>query len=460
MIHNSEKNAKFLTFLYYLVMIRLPQEFTDNMKELLKDEFDDYMSCLDKPVTHSLRINTNKISINDFLKINPFNLKKIAWTTDGFYYDDNDLVSKHPYYHAGLYYLQEASAMLPAETLPIEENDIVLDACAAPGGKSLKLANRLNNTGVLISNDISSSRAQVLLNTLESCGIKNSYIMAEDITKLTQLDNCFDKILVDAPCSGEGMFRKDPSLIKSWLEKNNNYYQPIQKQILDKAVTMLKPGGIIVYSTCTFSKKENEDVIEYILDKYSDLEVLPIKKLEGFEDGLTQKTRACVRLYPHKVNGEGHFVAMLKKNGESKKDTKTNNNDKPEILPSEINMDFNNGIFINRDNRLYFEPLHDLNLNGLRIMRSGLLLGEYKHDKFEMSHALARALKYNEYNNVLNFPLDDNRVIKYLKCETLDVKDKYLDKTVLVCVDKYPLGFGIINKGILKNKYPANNRYK
>lgn len=442
-------------------MIKLPEDYLRNMKQLLTDEYDLYLDSFNNDRVYGLRINTNKISVKDFLQINPFNLKPIPWTDDGFYFDEKDKPSKHPYYYAGLYYIQEPSAMLPAQVLPIEENDIVLDACAAPGGKSSKLSNKLNKTGLLISNDISVSRAQVLLKTLESQGISNAYVIAEDINDLN-LYETFDKILIDAPCSGEGMFRKEPDLIKSWIERGNEYYSDIQKTIIKKALTLLKPGGKMVYSTCTFSKIEDEDVVEYALSICPELKVLPINKCEGFVSGLTEKTKNCVRLYPHKINGEGHFVALLQK-GENKTSNKQINNicKLPEDdFFSSINKEFKNGTFVLRQDKLYFEPNIKINIKGLRILRSGLYLGEYKHNKFEPSEALALALRKDEYNNILNFDLKDERVIKYLKCETLDVKDKYVSGYVLVCVDNYPLGFGKVDKGILKNKFPGNYRYR
>lgn len=443
-------------------MNTLPELFKQNMKYQLKDEYQNYLTCFDNPRVYGLRVNTLKISVKDFLDINPFDLSPIPWTKDGFYYTDKDQPSKHPYYYAGLYYLQEPSAMLPAEVLPIEENDVVLDACAAPGGKSTKLACKLNNTGSLFSNDISVSRCQALLKNIENFGIKNSFVISNDINRLVNyFPNYFDKILIDAPCSGEGMFRKEPSLIKSWMEKGNDYYAPIQKQILDDAIKMLKEGGKLVYSTCTFSEKEDEEVIEYILSKYPSLKILPINMYPGFTNGLTTNTKNCVRLYPHKIKGEGHFVCLLQK-GDCKetKDKKIQSLECNEPFIQQTKMIFNNGKFIQRDNRLYFEPNVNIDLKGLRILRSGLLLGEYKHDKFEPSISFALALKKEEYNNVINFKLDDMRVYKYLKCETLDVKDKHVEGYVLVCVDNYPLGFGLVKKGILKNKYPANYRYQ
>ena len=443
-------------------MIKLPDKYIQNMKSLLQDEYESYLESFNIQRMYGLRINTSKISVNDFLKINPFNLTPIPWTNDGFYFSDTDKPSKHPYYYAGLYYLQEPSAMLPAQVLPIDENDIVLDACAAPGGKSSKLANKLNGTGLLISNDISVSRAQVLLKTLESQGVTNSYVLAEDIDKIN-LNNTFDKILIDAPCSGEGMFRKDPELIKSWVEKGNEYYSSLQKKIISKALDLLKDGGKLVYSTCTFSKIENEDIIEYALSICPQLKVLPIKKYNGFVSGLTESTTNCVRLYPHRIKGEGHFVALLQKGEQIKKSAISNN--VSAILPdndffSNINKKFENYKLVQRENKLYMEPNININTSGLRVLRSGLFLGKYKHDKFEPSQALALSLKKNEYKNTVTFNLEDERVIKYLKCETLDVKDKHINGYVLVCVENYPLGFGKVEKGILKNKYPANYRYR
>lgn len=211
--------------------MELPVKFKEQMKELLQEEYGDYLQSFDHDRYYGLRVNTLKISVEEFLKISPFKLKPIPWTNDGFYYSSEDKPSKHPYYYAGLYYLQEPSAMLPAQVLPVDENDIVLDTCAAPGGKSTKLATKLNHTGLLISNDISSSRCQGLLKNIELFGCDNAWVTSEDLTNMEEhYPETFDKILVDAPCSGEGMFRKEPDLIKSWIEKDDTFYPPIQKK--------------------------------------------------------------------------------------------------------------------------------------------------------------------------------------------------------------------------------------
>ncbi|MDO4199111.1 MAG: RsmB/NOP family class I SAM-dependent RNA methyltransferase [Erysipelotrichaceae bacterium] len=442
-------------------MIKLPEEYLHNMKELLQDEYDDYLKSFEHERYYALRINTSKISVEDFMKINHFDLSPVPWTDDGFYFDEEkDKPSKHPYYYAGLYYLQEPSAMLPAEVLELDENDIVLDACAAPGGKALKLANKLHNTGTIIANDISVSRAQILLNTLQTGGIPNAYVMANDIAEL-KMEECFDAILIDAPCSGEGMFRKEPSLIKSWLEKGNDYYADIQKKIIEAGIRMLKDGGRMVYSTCTFNPKEDEEIIEYALSICPELKVLPIKKYEGFSEGITDKTKNCVRLYPHKINGEGHFVAYLQK-GDTKKVNKAVSYQSK--LPS---FDFFNNVnitinqyFEERNGKYYLIPYLPFDTKGLRIIRSGLLLGETKKERFEPSEALAMALSKDTYHSCINLKADDHRVIKYLKCETIETKEFPNEGYTLVLVDNYPLGFGIIKNGILKNKYPANHRYQ
>ena len=443
-------------------MEKLPDNYLDEAKDLFKDEYTDYLESLSSIQMNGLRVNTQKISVEEFRKIAPFRLEEIPWTDDGFYFAEEDRPAKHPYYYAGLYYIQEPSAMLPAQVLPIEENDVVLDACAAPGGKSLKLADKLNDKGILLSNDISVSRAQILLSNLERHGVKNSFVLAEDLLKLDRFDNCFDKILLDAPCSGQGMFRKQSELIKSYIEKDSDCYAPLQKQLICKAIEMLKDGGMMVYSTCTFSKKENEDVIEFALERYPKMKVVPIKQFEGFVSGLTDKTENCVRLYPHKIRGEGHFTALLKK-GEKQdsKDIKTRTSDRPDDkFFNNVDMSFSNGQFIKREDKLYFEPDHDLDIKGLRVLRSGLYLGEYRHDRFEPSIALALALKENEYKNTINLSINDERVLKYLRCETINVSDFNKQGYVLITVEGYPLGFGVVNKGILKNKYPANYRYK
>lgn len=424
----------------------LPDKFLNAMKSLLKDEYDDYLACFDSPQIHSLRVNTSKISVDRFKEIFPYNLEQVPWCKDGFYFDDLS-ISKHPYYYAGLYYLQEASAMLPAEVLPIEEGDIVLDACAAPGGKSLKLLDKLNNTGLLISNDISISRANALLRNIERAGFSNYYVIAKDIIELEEhFPKYFDKILLDAPCSGEGMFRKDKALIESWKERDSEYFSPIQKRLIQACINMLKDGGKLVYSTCTFDVREDEEIIQYALDNNSNIKLLPIEKYDGFKDA---NDGYGVKLFPHRIKGEGHYVCLLQKDGNSHK-CESRVMAKTDIsFINELNKRFYDGIFETINDCIYF--LKPINTKGIRVLRSGLLLGKETKYGFEPSQQLAMNLKIKEYNNVLNLKSSDNLVEKYLKGETIETNSN-LNGMVLVCVDDCPLGFAKAKNGVLKNK--------
>lgn len=445
-------------------MIQLPENYKQEMKELLKEEYADYLASMEQPYNRALRVNTLKISVEDFQKSVPFHLTPVPWCSDGFYYAEEDNVTAHPYYYAGLYYLQEASAMLPAEALPIEEGDIVLDACAAPGGKSLKLAAKLNGTGCLLSNDISASRSQALLRNIEKSGIKNAYVTSEDIAKLARkYPNTFDKILIDAPCSGEGMFRKDPSLIRSYEEHGSSYYAPIQKEILNHAVSMLKKGGFILYSTCTFSREEDEEVLQAIFHEHEDLSLVPLKPYyEGFAKGIGENMEHAVRLYPHRLNGEGHFTALLKKEGKNQKEDSGNATPLAK-LPKEmqefaalIAPDFFRGTVQKIQNSLYLIS-HAIDNTSVRTLRSGLLLGEIRNGRFEPSQALAMALKKEEFAQCISFSANDAAIEKYLRGETVFTSAKY-NGWVLICVDDYPLGFGKMQNGQIKNKIKAGVR--
>ena len=423
----------------------LPDKYLKTIKEILQDEYDEYIASFNENRIHSLKVNTSKISTDDFEKL--FKLERVPWTNDGFYYEDEN-ITKSPYYYAGLYYVQEASAMLPAEVLPIEEDDIVLDACAAPGGKSLKLLNKLNNTGLLVSNDVSPSRANALLRNIERFGFSNYYVISKDIIELEEkYKNTFDKILLDAPCSGEGMFRKDKSLINSWLEKDEEYYAPIQKKLLQASLNMLKDGGMLLYSTCTFNTKEDEEVVRYALEKNKDVRLVPIKKYDGFKDG---NDNIGVKLFPHRIKGEGHFVCLLQKGNIQSKEKKQHTQVKSNIdFINSLNKEFKDGEFLDINENTYFVKPFDVKY--IRTLRSGLLLGKNTSHGFEPSQQLALNLKDREYNNILSLDINDIRVDKYLKGETIEIDLKYKG-LVLVCIDKYPLGFGKASNGLLKNK--------
>ncbi len=446
--------------------MQLPQIFIRDMKELLGENIESYMDSYKEPRWYGLRINTSKVSVEEFLKISPFKLQPIPWIENGFYYDGEvDKPGKHPYYFAGLYYLQEPSAMTPANRIPITPGEQVLDLCAAPGGKTTELGAKLERRGLLVSNDISNSRARILLKNLELFGLGNICVMSENPEKMVpNFTEYFDKILIDAPCSGEGMFRKDNKMIKSWEEEGPEYYAPIQKTLIIQAAKMLKPGGTMLYSTCTFNKEENEGTIEYLLEEYPEFELLNIEDYKGFRPGYDTQGKT-VRIWPQYMNGEGHFLALIHKPCIHQPNTSSlyKSKSKPVKLCEDLKNFWKNISWeLDPDKihvigeKVYYLPVPMPNLNKLRILRNGVLIGEVNKNRFEPSQALAMYLKKDEYQNVIDFNCEDIRVIKYLKGETLDVEDVLSNKDkgwYLVCVDGYPLGFAKAGNQMLKNKY-------
>ena len=300
----------------------LPKAFEEKMKTLLGEEFDAYTACYEEPRYYGLRVNTSKISVEEFKKICPFSITPVPWIENGFYYDgEKESPARHPYYFAGLYYLQEPSAMTPADRLDITPGDKVLDVCAAPGGKATELGAKLQGEGVLIANDISNSRAKGLLKNLELFGIGNVLVLSEEPGKLTgYFPEYFDKILIDAPCSGEGMFRKDKKMMKAWEEHGPEFFSKLQRSILTQAASMLKMGGMLLYSTCTFDPLENEGSISWLLEQFPEFEIMDIRPYEGFSEGRPEyasirqeEFRKTVRIFPHHMKGEGHYLALLRK---------------------------------------------------------------------------------------------------------------------------------------------------
>lgn len=448
-------------------MIELPDSFLEEMKKQFGNEYENYLNCFDNPRHYGLRVNTNKISVEDFEKISPFKLVKVPWINNGFYYNGDEInPAKHPYYHAGLYYLQEPSAMTPASVLPIKTGDRVLDMCAAPGGKATEIGVKLRNTGLLVANDISSSRARGLLKNIELFGIGNVLVLSEEPGQLKEeFNNYFDKILIDAPCSGEGMFRKEPKLVKEWKERGPEYYIPIQRELIQIGVEMLKPGGYLLYSTCTFNKGENEDAILFLLEKYPYMESVEIDEdYKGFTKGNPPLTNSR-RLYPFRIKGEGHFLALLKK-AESRETSVTfrseedsNRKTKQAALSKEfleflklIKPDFDKDRFAVRNDRVYYESIAPSSKKK-RVLRNGLFMGEQKKGRFEPSQSLALYLNMEDYKYILDLKSDCIDVIKYLKGETLIVEGLKDKEYYLVCVDGYPLGFAKYGNGKLKNKY-------
>lgn len=476
--------------------IRLPEEYLQHMKSLLGEkEYLDYIKSFDSKRYQGLRANGIKITPKRLKELAPWELEKIPWIPNGFYYGEDAKPAKDPYYYAGLYYLQEPSAMTPASTLPIHPGDKVLDLCAAPGGKSTELGAKLKGQGILISNDISNSRAKALLKNLELSGISNFCVTSETPEHLSAcFPEFFDKILVDAPCSGEGMFRKERDMVKDWMEKGPSHYAKIQKQIVKEAVKMLKPGGYLMYSTCTFSLNEDEGIIKYILEEFPDMSLLSLPTFEGASRGIG--LTGCLRLFPHKLKGEGHFIALMHKqkplpSASLLEEYYAGKNDKSGKEPAEVKqaastkeeflqvMEFlshcrpisenseakqwDPARLLEKNNQIYYLPDGFVRDTGLRFLRTGLFLGELKKDRFEPSQAFAMALRWGQYENELSFSREDDRVLRYLKGETVSLTEKESGALssgwCLVCVDQFPLGWAKLTGQNLKNKYYAGWRW-
>ncbi len=445
--------------------MKLPKEYTEKMKILLGDEFEAYLKSFDEPRVCGLRANTLKISPEELKSLLNIDLQEVKWCDTGFYYPPEERPSKNPLYYAGLYYIQEPSAMCAAGLLPVYPGDRVLDLCAAPGGKSTQAAAKLKGEGILVTNDISASRCRALVKNIELCGVSNAVVANETPEKLAEkFPEFFTKIIIDAPCSGEGMFRKDPEAIKSWTEHKSDVCISLQRGILNSAAKMLAPGGTMSYSTCTFSPEENEGMIWEFLNTHGEFELSDFDKSPGFEKGRADMVKGgspelekCGRLFPHKVRGEGHFLALLhKKEGAvSPLPSPVKSADRKKLadfyafcescLSRKIE-----GCFEIHGTSLFKIPL-GVDFSGIRLKRSGLYLGELKKNRFEPSQAFAMTLSPDMVKNVISFPIGDRRIISYLKGESFVTGGA--DGWNLVCIDKYPLGWGKVQKGRMKNKY-------
>lgn len=443
-------------------MVKLKQEFLDRMKKQLKDGYDGFIKSYDKESVRGVRINTKKVSVEDFLKITPFNCESINYCDNGFIVDSEEKWGKHPYHHAGLIYFQEPSSMIPVCSVEINEDDYVIDLCAAPGGKSGQIACELGDNGLLISNEIVTSRSKILFSNIERQGFKNVVVTNNTPTQLAdKFGACFDKVFVDAPCSGEGMFRKDNNAINEWTEQATFSNANRQLLILEDAKKLVKRGGKLIYSTCTFSSVEDEGVVKEFLKENNNFKlislsekVLPFVVCED-ENKLTGK------FYPHLAKGEGQFVAVFEKFDGDEEQLKTLRIQKlyksEEILFNEfVKQNLNvNLIAYSLNDSLYILPKVCPDLRGLNIISAGVKAGEVIKNRFAPFHSL-----FNAYGDVfkrkLNLSLNDKRVGQYLKGEEIecDLDNKY----AVIQVDGFNLGGVKVSEGRAKNLYPKGLR--
>ena len=462
--------------------IPLPAAFLTRMQEMLGADYDNFIKSYENPRTFGLRVNTAKISCEEFERLAPFPVKRIPWVKNGYFYEEEARPSRCPLYQAGLYYLQEPSAMTPATRLPIVPGDYVLDLCAAPGGKATALGAALKGEGLLLANDISTSRARALLRNLELFGISNVFVANEKPERLSKLfPEYFDKIMLDAPCSGEGMFRKEEALARDWTPEKSKELSLIQKDLILKAADMLRPGGMLLYSTCTFAPAEDEETVSYLLENRPDMELMDMEGYEDFSCGVpawgsgSEALKKCVRIFPHKMDGEGHFLALFQKSGQSVPSAAAAPRAKlPKDAQNYLESFFKeiglktlggkpfdwNRVEARKDN-LYYLPPADTDFRGVTFLRNGLFLGELKKNRFEPSQPLALALHKEDVDAIISLPISDERLTRYLKGETLSILPEESPRQKgwqLLCVEGYPLGFGKLVNGILKNKYPAGWR--
>lgn len=482
----------------------LPEEFLDRMKELLQDEYEEFVASYDRPRSYGLRRNPLKLDEEAFLQTVPFSLKKVPWAPEGYYYDHAQRPGRHPLHEQGIYYIQEPSAMVPVQILDPKPGEIVLDLCAAPGGKTTMIAGRMQGEGLLIANEIVPGRAKILAQNVERLGITNAIVCNHSPQELAEhFYGFFDRIVVDAPCSGEGMFHKEEAALTEWSVENVAHCADRQREILPEAIAMLTEGGRLVYSTCTFAPQENEQIVAWILEQYPQLEIEPIDAAAyGISsarpdwagpaaDSLSAE-RLCsisgaARIWPHRCGGEGHFVACFRKSGErretvvrglsfenvteyvsrpEKSDGKKTKNRKKTAgnagtdawkLFEEFALQYLNEIPIGKPvcfgDQLYLLPQDAPDLKGLKVCRASLHLGTVKSNRFEPSHALALALQPGQVKQTA----DVSDVCRYLNGESVS-SDSAQKGWLMVTYRGLPLGWGKASGGVVKNHYPKGLR--
>lgn len=450
-------------------MINLPEKYKERMKSLLGEDYEAYEKSLSEPPIRAFRVNTDKISVEEFEKICPFPHEKIPYTENGFYFT-YDKIGNHPFHHAGMIYVQEPGAMAPAECLEIQPGWTVLDMCAAPGGKSTQIKNKLGEKGVLVSNEIIPSRCKILTGNIERLGLKNVITTCTDTERLTRLfGKAFDLIMVDAPCSGEGMMRKEEAAVSEWSEENVRLCAERQQEILDNAVCLLKDGGYIIYATCTFSLEENEMVIDAFLQKYPEFELIEVtpevreSTCDGitFEGCKTDNIHFCRRFYPHKSKGEGQFMAVLKSTlepscvkADRKKDKAKENTVVTEFLDSVLTDYDKNNVIINGDRVNYFTS--DFHVPSA-YFSCGVTIGEIKKNYIQPHHQFFMAMG-DKFKRKIDLTADSPELMKYLRGEeiTADTDNGWAVVTVNGCSAG---GIKVVS-GRGKNHYPKGLRLK
>lgn len=457
----------------------LPDAFQKAMRDLLKNEYEEFVSAYDKERHAGLRRNPLKSAREHFEKVLPFDVSQVSWAEEGYYYSLSERPGKHPLHEAGAYYIQEPSAMSAVAVLDPVPGDIVLDLCAAPGGKSTQIAGRLMGEGLLVSNEYVKDRASVLSQNIERMGVTNAIVLNEAPERLSEVfPSFFDKILVDAPCSGEGMFRKEELAASEWSPEHVKMCAERQSYILEESAKMLKAGGVLVYSTCTFNPHENEETVSAFIAAHPEFEIEASPVAKFFSPARpewcptpTDGLEKAMRLWPHKLDGEGHFVVRLKKKGELikqipsptltgsqaklLKEIKTFLSNEFCISDEKINTLIKGKIPFAYGDNIYLMPLSNERLKGLRVVRPGLHVCVQKKNRFEPAHSLAIALTPSDCASVFEASFDE--AVKYLHGETINCPESLKGWTI-VCHNGFSMGLAKATGGILKNHYPKGLR--
>lgn len=426
-----------------------PVEFLEIMKKELGEDYAEFLKSYDLSPEKAIRVNTLKIPVNEFEKISPLTLgNKVEWEERGFYIKENDGAGRTVEHSAGLYYVQEPSAMSPVPKLEIKRGDRVLDLCAAPGGKATQIASYLQGEGVFVANEPDFKRCQILESNIERLGVKNCIVTNSTPQALAAyFENYFNKILVDAPCSGEGMFKKEENAVIEWSKENIELCAKRQQEILENAYKMLAGGGKMVYSTCTFARQEDEEQIENFLNAHPDIKLLEMRKL-----------------YPHKVRGEGHFYAVMEKNTGEQSELNCTQNTCGKLYEKlyreweSVHLKIKIPTLYQRGTCLYgiFSPLPIPPVNsGIAVRQAGVYLGRPSADnkRFEISHTLAMCLNKDEAKCV---ETDRATALKYLRGLTFECEEQ--NGWRLVTYSGYPLGWCKVVNGIAKNHLPKGLR--
>lgn len=457
--------------------MNLPELFKQRMQVLLGDEYDEFIAGYSLPLRRGLRVNTGKISTQAFLELFPHPLTPSPFAEDSFYLDAEHKAGSDPMHHAGMYYMQEPSAASAVSVLAPQLGEKILDLCAAPGGKSTQIATHLGEDGLLWSNEFVPSRARILQQNLERWGYRNHVISSRDTTALCEgLTDYFDAVLVDAPCSGEGMFRKEPQALTEWSIDNIRLCADRQDEILNNAAKAVKPGGRIVYSTCTFAPEENEGAVFRFLSTHPDFTLEPIAVTWGRAGFTAERVRAicpevddsydltlCRRILPQH-GGEGHFIALLKRHDGAYVNTpsayayptKDANRQAAIDLYQECFTDTPQGVFCTIGDQVRLLPDDLPNCNGLGVLSAGVAVATICKNRLEPAHGLFIASKGSHCRQQLNLPHSDPRLQAFLHGEEISCDGNNGWTTVCVC--GIPVGFGKVSNGKLKNRYPKGLR--